>query len=140
MFTQSCYIRKISKDLSKKLESLGYKESKFVVFASPEITATYCKSGKYAATIENPALLNAIDCGENEELFLAIAALRDDTDKNQWFIYDSMDAVIESFRVYEWFICNEDKIEDMMFYDSHYLNTHKATVEELIEHFNSLKK
>lgn len=76
-----------------------------------------------------------IDCGTNEELFLALAALRDDTDKNQWFIYDSMDAVIESFRVYEWFICNEDRIEDMLFYDSHYLNAHKATVEELIEHF-----
>lgn len=64
-----------------------------------------------------------------------MAALRDDTDKNQWFIYDSMDAIIESFRVYEWFVCNEDRIEDMLFYDSHYLNTHKATAEEIIEHF-----
>lgn len=79
---------------------------------------------------------NDIDCGTNEDLFLAIASLRDDTDKGQWFIYDSMDAVTESFRVYEWLICNEDKIEDMFFYDSLYLNTHKATVQEIIEHFS----
>ena len=81
MFTQSCFIREISEDLSKKLELFGYKLSSFVVFSSPEITATYCKSGKYALTIQNPALLNAIDCGTNEELFLALAALQDDTDE-----------------------------------------------------------
>ncbi len=27
----------------------------------------------------------SVDCGTNEDLFLAIAALRDDTDKYQWF-------------------------------------------------------
>ena len=31
----------------------------------------------------------AFDCGDNEGLFLAIAAIRDDTDKNQWFILDT---------------------------------------------------
>ena len=30
-----------------------------------------------------------IDCGTNEELFLALAALRDDTNKFQWFIAES---------------------------------------------------
>ena len=28
-----------------------------------------------------------IHCGTNEALFLAIAALRDDTDDSQWFVY-----------------------------------------------------
>lgn len=39
----------------------------------------------------HPSLLsrshyNAIDCGTDEELFLLIASIRDDNDKNQWFI------------------------------------------------------
>lgn len=135
MFTQSCFIRKISKELSKKLESLGYKLSSFVVFASPDITATYCKSGKYAVTIQNPALLNAIDCGTNEELFLALAALRDDTDSDQWFILDYNDTWPEAgdFRSKgDFAYCNTEK---------HYCGTdvriaHKATPEELIKHFN----
>lgn len=124
MFTQSCYIRKISKDLSKKLESLGYKESKFVVFASPEITATYCKSGKYAVTVENPALLNAIDCGENEELFLSIAALRDDNDYMQYFKAAEVDRLL---------LCRDKCIEDCTTFHELY---RKLTPEELIEHFN----
>lgn len=135
MFTQSCFIRKISKELSKKLESLGYKLSSFVVFASPDITATYCKSGKYAVTIQNPALLNAIDCGTNEELFLALAALRDDTDSDQWFILDYNDTWPEAgdFRSKgDFAYCNTEK---------YYCGTdvriaHKATPEELIKHFN----
>lgn len=132
MFTQSCFIRKISKELSKKLESLGYKLSSFVVFASPDITATYCKSGKYAVTIQNPSLLNAIDCGTNEELFLALAALRNDTDVYQWFVNEignvwwrtEFDSFLECF-----IESNEDS-------ELKYEDFHKATPEELIKHFN----
>lgn len=68
-----------------------------------------------------------IDCGTNEELFLAIVALRDDTDKNQWFTDG-----------YLWFKCGDEMCDETIEY---YINKycrkfHKATVEELIEHFN----
>lgn len=76
-----------------------------------------------------------MDCGDNEDLFLALAALRDDTDVNQWFIFNSMDCIIEKLRTIDWFICNENSIEDFACYDSLYLNCHKATVEEIIKHF-----
>lgn len=73
-----------------------------------------------------------IDCGINEELFLAIAALRDDTDDSQWFVYPPENS---------WFICVDDDInyareniresvQAAWFHCSH-----KATVEELIKHF-----
>lgn len=73
-----------------------------------------------------------IDCGTNEELFLAIAALRDDTDDSQWFVYPPENS---------WFICVDDDInyareniresvQAAWFHCSH-----KATVEELIKHF-----
>ena len=76
-----------------------------------------------------------MDCGDNEDLFFALATLRDDTDINQWFIYNSMDCIIEKLRTIDWFICDERRIEDCACYDSSYLNCHKATVEEIFEHF-----
>lgn len=70
--------------------------------------------------------MDIIDCGTNEELFLAIVALRDDTDKNQWFTDG-----------YLWFKCGDEMCDETIEY---YLNKygrkfHKATVEELINHF-----
>ena len=69
-----------------------------------------------------------IDCGTNEELFLAIAAFRDDTDKFQWFTDGDL-----------WFKCGDEVCDENIEY---YLNKygrkiHKATVNELIEHFKT---
>lgn len=75
-----------------------------------------------------------VDCGTNEELFLAIAALRDDTDNNQlftngkgdWGIYrDGSDGCLSGMDFYG--MPNDFKID----------NYHKATVDELIEHFKT---
>lgn len=71
-----------------------------------------------------------IDCKENEKLFLALAALRNDSDIHQWFT-DGAKWVISDIHpllgLKEYFL----KIE------FEYSKTHKATVEELIEYFNS---
>ena len=74
---------------------------------------------------------NSIDCGTNEELFLAIAALRDDNDYMQFFT----NGII-------WFLCDAQRVENSNLYDKEYkiqikkgCDYHKATVEELIEHF-----
>lgn len=40
-----------------------------------------CKDDEYVIG------LGYIDCGTNENLFLALAALQDDTDNEQWFVY-----------------------------------------------------
>lgn len=119
-FTTPCFILKNTLQLREKLEGLGYR-----------IGNEYCIDNNFLATdnnemfgIENPYLPEEcngyIYCGFNEELFLAIAALRDDTDKFQWFISPE--------RVW---VYNKD-------YDSILevsLKWHKATVNELIEHF-----
>ncbi len=68
-----------------------------------------------------------IDCGMNEELFLAIAALRDDTDKYQWFTDGD-----------KWIQCSEIRFSTYWAYNDVDINTdtiHKATVNELVEHF-----
>lgn len=61
-----------------------------------------------------------IDCNDNEKLFLAIAAIRNDTDANQWFI--SRQGLFAF-----------NKQNENMSEVSH--NWRKATVEELIEYF-----
>lgn len=142
MFTASCFIRKNTPELINKLIDLGYVKALF--------DEEYTKSDAYGlivdqgdiAPLEHPLqedelmfTYNFIDCGENIGLFLALAALRDDSDYMQWFIYNSMDCIIEKLRTIDWFICDENRIEDFACYDSSYLNCHKATVEEIIEHF-----
>ena len=70
---------------------------------------------------------NGFDCGTNEELFLAIAALRDDTDKYQWFTDGD-----------KWILCPKTKFSTFWVYYDIDVNAdtiHKATVDELIEHF-----
>lgn len=84
-----------------------------------------------------------IDCGTNEELFLAIAALRDDSNYMQWFITDSILSVS-----YDDSIGNDHYFTEpkgiMFFWDENWDNAtiisgryHKATVDELIEHFKT---
>lgn len=79
-FTQPCFIRKNTPELRKKLEELGYISH---IFNNNDANNIYVdKLGTYISVdIENQPYY--IDCGTNEELFLALAALRDDTDKNQ---------------------------------------------------------
>lgn len=71
-----------------------------------------------------------IDCGTNEDLFLAIAALRDDSDIHQWFVAD------EGIPCY----CKKGTffIRQQEYSEFHLcgVKAHKATVSELIEHFN----
>jgi hypothetical protein len=138
MFTQPCFIQKNTPELIKKLEELGYKNAGKVRYFGESIY-TYCEHKVcYVSAYKIRETYNTfIDCGTNEELFLAVAALRNDTDKHQWFIYNSMDCTIEQLRTIEWVKCTEDKIEDMMYWDSMHLNCKKATIEELIEHFKN---
>lgn len=62
-----------------------------------------------------------IDCNYNEELFLAIAAIRNDTDIYQWFISP------------QGFFAFNDSHKDISKLPP--LKWRKATVEELIEYF-----
>ena len=131
-FTTPAFILKNTPELRKKLEELGYKVGN-EAYINDAFLAT---DNDEIFGIDEPYSLEQcngyIHCGINEPLFLAIAALRDDTDKNQWFVYPNENI---------WFICNDydinyvreyirDSVQSAWFHCSH-----KATVEELIEHF-----
>lgn len=77
----------------------------------------------------------SINCETNEELFLGIAALRDDTDKNQWFVLDH-DNIWEAVGCYQYkgdfILCNHDR----WYCGTDVAQAHKATVKELQELFS----
>lgn len=165
MFTQSCFIRKNTSELRNKLEELGYTTSTICKggnIATSSILGKYSIISDWQLNSTNPHITwnngHRIDCGTNEELFLAIASLRDDSDYMQWFVCPKihtkrlsgcfgqvvgMDGHYQEIVGYEWYRHeNKDNAlterlnamiqieeEDMEFLP------HKATVEELIEHF-----
>jgi hypothetical protein len=143
MFIQECLIRKNTKYLRDKLKEFGYiippksffEDRKRGLLCRPNL-AIGLPEDDWEYNLEKYLEENKqiIDCGTNEELFLALAALQDDTDENQWFIYPPTNY---------WFKCNESNIENfrnepsirMSCQGAWLYDSHKATVEELIDHF-----
>lgn len=140
-FTTPCFIRKNTPELRRGLEEFGYSKNYpewtvdcSIIWAYQYPikgfdTPSYVIADSFDLPFDKHSALcgKFIDCGTNEELFLAIAALRDDTDKNQWFTDGD-----------KWILCPEIKFSTYWVYYHIDVNTdtvHKATVNELIEHF-----
>lgn len=131
MFTQSCFIRKNTSELRNKLEELGYTTSTICKggnIATSSILGKYSIISDWQLNSTNPHITwnngHRIDCGTNEELFLAIASLRDDRDYMQWFTDGE-----------KWLQNKQNDIEAIRYGKDNSINFYKATVEELIEHF-----
>ena len=129
-FTTSCFIRKSPYKLMNRLNELGYRlfgcelNEDLCIFTEPEYRLY---SVEFFSNIPHPDETDSIDCGTNEDLFLALAALRDDTDKYQWFTDGD-----------KWIQCSEIRFSTYWAYNDVDINTdtiHKATVNELIKHF-----
>lgn len=135
-FTTPCFVRvedaEKRKELAVWLSSIGR-------YVSPAVTSSdYHKDwvivtepydpdldgyvGIWAKAPKSPAF---IDCGENIELFKALAAMNDENDREQWFI-DEL-GHFEKCRVKE-----ANIVVWIMLYGK---TPRKATAEEIIEHF-----
>lgn len=122
-FTTSCFIKRNNLDIVNSLVSLGYVEYET---HDSEPSYIFCNSGWYfQQSVPSKAVSGTvIDCGENEELFLAIAAKRDDTSANQYWVFDQD------------FPPHYKKGDFTMgYFHRCSCYCHVATVEELIEHF-----
>ena len=139
MFIQPCFIRKNTPELRKKLEELGYNryprwmadwdddDSRYKYLVTDVLYYTYPQEPSKPKNGEH------INCGTNEELFLALAALRDDSDINQWFVMDVEEYV--NINQGDWFIATDRNKGKHIGTQINPMYCHKATVEELIEHF-----
>ena len=71
-----------------------------------------------------------VDCGDNIELFKALAAMNDENDREQWFTCELNKESI-------WWKCNQsDRRERYM----KGCLLHKATAEEIVGHFKNRKR
>jgi hypothetical protein len=84
-------------------------------------------------TIEGLTAYELIDCGENIELFKALAAMNNENDREQWFVRDDYTPV----KVFK--KCAE-RYSDEDFIIGVWMNYHKATVEEIVEYFKNNEK
>ena len=141
-FITPCFIRKNTAELRKKLEELGYKlnNGKWMGKYLATFRIKETKEWRYVASPEwdlqnNPDIDISIDCGTNENLFSAIAALRDDTDENQWFIMDV--EIYVDIPKGTWFQSTDRNGGRHVGTQIEALYCHKATVDELIEHFKN---
>lgn len=132
MFTQPCFIRKNSKELQERVYRLGGRsgnciwESEFNTLLVADKDHFRCYDDEWG-NADSLVKGGCIDCGTNEQLFLALAALRDDSDKNQWFTDGD-----------NWVLCEDIKFSTYWVYNDLNINLdtiHKATPKELIEHF-----
>lgn len=149
-FTTPCFIRKNTEELRKRLQELGYIKNSPVWTDNCHIIWAYQYSQEKGFDIPHYVMANAfdipfdkhsllcgkfIDCGVEEDLFLAIAALRDDSNYMQWFICteDYIESPAKEWKVGDWDL---NTCPDVT-YEQQLPHWRKATVEELINHFDN---
>ena len=122
MFTHRCFIRKNTEELRDKLRSLGYVICTCATMDSLS-DGLYTFNGVVHSWFSDSKPTDSVDCFDNEELFLAVAAVRDDSEADQYYT---------DGRIWEKTIYNEPSIH-MKAYGW------KATLSELLKHFIRLE-
>lgn len=134
-FTTPCFVRvenpEKRKELIKWLKGIGYRILFSARHSLIESELRYISAHKQGYVMADSPLscdewIESIDCGENIELFKALAAMNDENDREQWFV--------EEGRMFK---CTSDKING---YSYHWPTTRKATAEEIVEYFKNNEK
>lgn len=128
-FKTPCFVRvenlEEREELSKFLSdigrtAMGSAEQPYMV-ASDDSVIWCALEGR---SIDTMVAQGYIDCGTNVSLFKALAAMNNENDREQWFT-DGMD----------WRLCHDIIVTKMAI--PSYALYHKATAEEIIEHFKN---
>lgn len=144
MFTTPCFVRvKDAEERDKLLawcENLGYTTSGFR-FSMPQPVCYLFTSSDFVGRCGELAIgslpAGAIDCGTDIELFKALAAMNDENDYMQYFVFAAQDQQPDEF-----FLCANQKWPKWVLPTclSLGLSPRKATAEEIIEHFKNRTK
>lgn len=152
-FTTSCFVRvedvEKRKELTEWLEGIGYYVCSCCLFDGYNTLhcsgidrlkiayevhgiCDYDEETRYSIDqfkAKNAAKeYHAIDCGNNIELFKALAAMNDENDREQWFVIEHTGSADE--------LVLADS-EDALAYIQSGDGWRKATTEEIIEYFNN---
>ena len=136
MFKLNLCYRDCTPEIIKELERIGYEPYRKRLFSpvNPNLIfisryGFYCVGG-LSLDGQVGRVCNTV------EALLALAALSDETDKYQWFIYDDSDWNDSNPQRF-WYQCESDKIEQELAYDLMYTSCTKATIEEILECFDN---
>lgn len=142
-FTTPCFIRKNTPQLRECLKQLGYKLCKCTdpgkaygdgwLFTTSVSVHIICHGAKHIVMDEiKEGISKMIDCGYNEDLFIVLASMRDDTNNMQLFTNGKDWAL---------YVDDEDR-GGLAGFEFNYLpkdsdtkNYHKATAGEIVENF-----
>lgn len=138
-FKYSCFIRANTKELREKLEEIGYQfvENDRGAWHIKIDDLSYLKTDAIAETyngVNGKWDTSLIDCGYNIDLFLALVAINNKTDKHQWFIcteeYIST-RTMQTIKIGTWQV--NTQFNKLTYGLSRLWK--KATKEEIIKHF-----
>lgn len=131
-FTTPCFVRvenpEKRKELIEWLKWIGYRILFSARHSLIESELRYISAHKQGYVMADSRLscdewIESINCGENTELFKALAAMNYENDREQWFVEEG-----------KMFKCTSDKINN---YSYNWLTTRKATAEEIVEYFKN---
>lgn len=131
-FTTPCFVRvenpEKRKELIEWLKGIGYRILFSARHSLIESELRYISAHKQGYVMADSRLscdewIESINCGENTELFKALAAMNYENYREQWFV--------EEGRMFK---CTSDKINN---YPYNWPNTRKATAEEIVEYFKN---
>jgi len=135
MFTTPCFLRKNTKEIANTIALIGYD----LLFSARNNYGEYLVCNGNSCQGQNDTTLKEstidfIDCGENEEMFFAIAALQDNIDINQLFKMD-IEALYTDFP--KGSVFKATKLGDGRHVGTNInpFYCHKLSVEEIIEYF-----
>lgn len=133
-FTTPCFVRvenpEKRKELIEWLEGVGYK----FLMRGLESNVLYVDvtSGCLLCAFESPVTQSEmvskgyIDCGDNIELFKALAAMNDENDREQWFTDG-----------YHFELCPTNKADMVAWHMMYRTKPRKATAEEIVQYFKN---
>lgn len=119
-FTTPCFVRVKDAAERQKLIEWAYSLGNDICIEVGEMV----HSNRFASVL--------FDCGTNIELFKALAAMSDDTDREQWFVGNDDEYVKcldDNFIMFTINVLQKQRRR------TGFVSYHKATLEELVEHF-----
>lgn len=140
-FITKCFIRKNTPELQEKLKEMGYDICPCVDFETSKWLDNNIETNSIHGVPEHSIGImlheaDAIDCGENDKLFLALAAMRDDTNEEQLFLNELGD-----WAMYHTDPDDDESTSNFEFYRIPYSfdigMLRKATVEEIIKRYSN---
>lgn len=136
-FTERAFLNKCTQDVINKLNDLGYIDSGSDIVAD-HFNCIYISEGKYYKMYSTSCPSRGVpvhNCGDNEDLFFAIAYLRKDSDVNQWFVMDV--EIYSDINKDDWFLSTDINGHKHIGTQIEPFYCHKATVKEIIQHFKN---